>query len=180
MTLALGDPAPPLKLSDSSGATVDALAVAADKPLLVAFVCNHCPFVKLIAPRLGELAATWEQAGLQVAGVNPNEGRHPGDAADRMPGFAAANGWTFAYLVDSDQMVAHAYGASCTPEFFLFDKAHLLRYHGRFDASRPSLEVPVDGADLAAAVTAVLAGREPDGEQLPTAGCAIKWDREPD
>jgi hypothetical protein len=99
-----------------------------------------------------------------------------------MKAFAAANGWSFPYLVDESQEVALTYRAACTPDFFLFDGDRRLAYRGRLDASRPGSGVPVTGEELGAAVDAVLAGRPVEGDQLPSIGCNIKWKRgnEPD
>jgi hypothetical protein len=90
---------------------------------------------------------------------------------------AAALGYGFPYLLDESQDVAKAYQAACTPDFFLFDASRKLVYRGQFDDSRPGTERPVTGADLRAAVDALLAGRPPIAEQRPSLGCNIKWRR---
>ena len=87
----------------------------------------------------------------------------------------ARRGYTFPYLFDETQEVAKAYRAACTPDFFLFGPDGRLAYRGQYDASRPSLGVPVTGADLRAAVDAVLAGETPSAEQVPSVGCNVKW-----
>ncbi len=84
-------------------------------------------------------------------------------------------GYDFPYLFDETQEVAKGYGAACTPDFFLFDGEQRLAYRGQFDASRPSRDTPVTGADLRAAADAVLAGRAPAEDQTPSVGCNIKW-----
>ncbi len=88
---------------------------------------------------------------------------------------AEARGYTFPYLYDESQEVAKAYGAACTPDFFLFDDSRKLVYRGQFDDSRPGNDVPVTGKDLRAACDAVLAGRAPAADQRPSIGCNIKW-----
>jgi hypothetical protein len=114
--------------------------------------------------------------GVGVLAVNSNDAvAYPDDAPDRMPGFAQANGWTFPYLVDEPQDVARAYRAACTPDFFLFDRTRQLTYRGRFDPSRPGSTTPLTGADLDAAITAVLQGHPSPTPQLPSIGCSIKW-----
>jgi peroxiredoxin len=172
----LGQPAPTLTLPDADGLVHEVTAHAGRSPLLVMFLCNHCPYVKHVAPRLGRLNHEWERAGLAVAAVNPNVGRHPGDSLERMGPFALANGWEFRYLADADQSAARAFGAARTPEFFLFDGRQRLAYHGQFDESRPGNGVPVTGSDLEAAVRTVLEGRVVAQVQHPGAGCSIKWD----
>jgi hypothetical protein len=85
------------------------------------------------------------------------------------------HGYRFPYLYDESQEVARAYDAACTPDFFLFDADQRLVYRGQYDASRPSSSDPVTGADLVAAVDAVLAGQPVDPDQRPSIGCSIKW-----
>ena len=106
----------------------------------------------------------------------------PDDAPERMADFARDNGYTFPYLYDADQTAAHAFRAACTPDLYLFDAGLKLVYRGRFDATRPEQGVAADGADLKRAVAGMLSGEPPLAEQLPSAGCSIKWRRgeEPD
>src|SRR6266511_3616233 len=174
--LPLGTPVPELELPDPSGARFGTAAVADAPGLLVAFVCNHCPYVVHVARDLGRLAGDWMDRGLAVLAVNSNDvAAYPADSPERMPEFAAANGWSFPYLVDEDQEVATAYRAACTPDFFLFDGDRRLAYRGRLDGSRPNSGLPVTGAELGAAVDAVLTGQPVTGDQLPSMGCSIKW-----
>src|SRR5690606_3439820 len=100
---------------------------------------------------------------------------YPADAPGEMARLAREKGFTFPYLYDESQAVAKAYEAVCTPDFYLFDRERRLAYHGQFDASRPNNDVPVTGADLRAAVDAVLAGRPVPEPQVPSVGCSIKW-----
>jgi peroxiredoxin len=172
----LGTEAPAFRLPDPSGKLV-ALDDFADAPaLLVAFLCNHCPYVKHIRAGLARFAADTEGRGLALVAINANDFHaYPEDAPSRMAEEAARAGWRFPYLVDESQEVARAYRAACTPDFFLFDRSRRLAYRGQFDGSRPGNGVPVSGADLRAAVDAVLADRPVPGEQRPSVGCSIKW-----
>lgn len=174
--LPLGTRAPEFTLPDAQG-TSHALADAADAPAtLVVFLCNHCPYVQHVAGALGDLAAGWQDRGVAVFGINSNDpAAYPDDRPERMPAFAAAHGWTFPYLFDESQAVARAYKAACTPDFFLFDATSRLVYRGRLDASRPNSGVPVTGADLGAAIDAVLGGQPVSDDQAPSIGCSIKW-----
>lgn len=174
--LPLGTPIPDFTLPDPAGA-LHGPGDYADAPgVLVAFVCNHCPYVIHVGPELGRQAKGWIDQGLGILAVNPNDvAAYPDDAPERMPGFAAANGWAFPYLVDESQDVARAYRAACTPDFFLFGRDRTLVYRGRFDASRPGSATPLTGEDLGAAVSAVLAGTPLPERQLPSIGCSIKW-----
>lgn len=146
------------------------------KPLLVIFMCNHCPFVVHIRPALQKLAAEYQSKGLAVVGISSNDvSAYPQDGPDRMKDEANSAGYTFPYLFDGTQDVAKAYKAACTPDIFLFDADHSLVYRGQFDSSRPSNDQPVTGADLRAACDAVLAGQTISAEQRPGIGCNIKW-----
>jgi thiol-disulfide isomerase/thioredoxin len=176
--LPLGTPLPPLELPDPTGAVWSAARDAAGAPaLVVAFVCNHCPYVRHLGPALGRSAAAWQQAGAAVVAVNANDAdAYPDDSPEAMVATALDWGWTFPYLVDGDQSAAHAFAAACTPDFYVFDAAGRLAYRGRFDGSTPGNGVPVTGDELDAAVRAVLAGRPVAADdQVASIGCNIKW-----
>lgn len=174
----LGTPAPDFQLADTVSGRLVARSDAAGRPLLVMFICNHCPYVVHIRPRLAELTRQWLDQGLAVVGISSNDpATHPQDGPQAMAAEARAAGYAFPYLFDADQGVARAYRAACTPDFQLYDRDHRLAYRGRFCASRPRVEnpPPVTGAELAAAVEAVLAGRPAPQPQIPSLGCNIKW-----
>ena len=133
-------------------------------------------FVKHLADHLAALAGGYRERGVAVVGINANDvATHPDDSPEKMKGEVDRRGYAFPYLFDASQEVAKAYRAACTPDFFLFDGGHRLVYRGQYDGSRPSLDVPVTGADLRAAMDAVLAGEEPPADQVPSVGCNIKW-----
>lgn len=174
--LALGTRVPDFRLPDPDGKLHGPADAAGAAGLLVAFVCNHCPYVIHLAPTLGQRAGQWMDQGLAVLAINANDvAAYPQDAPEHMPAFAAQNGWTFPYLLDQTQEVARSFRAACTPDLFLFDGRHTLVYRGQFDASRPGNDQPVTGDDLDRAVQAVLAGRPVTGDQRPSIGCSIKW-----
>jgi hypothetical protein len=132
--------------------------------------------VKHIASGLAEFAREYRGRELAIVGINANDpASHPDDGPQAMSGEVRARGYVFPYLFDETQDVAKAYGAACTPDFFLYDGDGRLAYRGQFDASRPSLDVPVTGADLRAAADAVLTGRKPGAVQNASLGCNIKW-----
>jgi peroxiredoxin len=173
--LPLGTPASDFELPDHQGRK-HALRAARGKPTLVFFICNHCPFVQHIRASLAALGRDYQAKGVAMLAINSNDFEaYPADAPDQMAREAAAAGWTFPYLIDADQRVAKAYRAACTPDFFLFDAAHRLVYRGQLDDSRPDNGVPVTGADLRAALDALLAGQPVSAEQKPSIGCNIKW-----
>jgi peroxiredoxin len=173
----LGTPAPDFALADVvTGRTVALADLREAKALLVAFWCNHCPFVKHIEDAFLDFAREYLPRGLEVVAISANDPeRYPDDAPGAMKALANLKDYPFPYLFDGSQEVARAYRAACTPDFFLYDAGGRLVYRGQFDESRPSTDIPVTGADLRAAVEAVLAGESPGPDQYPSVGCNIKW-----
>ncbi|APZ42008.1 thioredoxin family protein [Acidihalobacter ferrooxydans] len=174
--LELGTPAPDFSLPDVISGTTVSLADFAGKPLLVAFICVHCPYVQLIRHEFARYAREYMPKGLAVVGIQSNDiASHPEDGPDSMRDDARRFRYGFPYLLDEKQDVAKAYFAACTPDLFLFDADHRLYYRGEFDASRPGSDVPVTGNELRAATDALLAGHPAPAEQRPSMGCNIKW-----
>ena len=173
--LPLGTVAPDFSLANVDGSTVSR-ADFAGKPLLVVFMCNHCPFVIHLRSALAAFGYQYQAKGLAMVGISSNDvDAYPQDGPELMKAEAAAAGYKFPYLFDADQSIAKAYKAACTPDFFLFDADHALVYRGQFDSSRPGNGMDVTGNDLKAACDAVLTGKEPAAEQMPSIGCNIKW-----
>lgn len=174
--LALGTPAPAFCLPDFEGRMHAIGDFAAAPALLVVFACEHCPFVRHIRPEFARFTHEYAAQGLATVVINSNDlAAYPQDGPDAMRRESADFGYVFPYLLDATQQTAKAYRAACTPDFYLFDAARRLVYRGQFDASRPGSGLPVTGADLRAAVDAVLAGRPVSPEQRPSIGCNIKW-----
>ncbi len=171
-----GDHAPEFALPDASGKSVPLAETAGPKGLLVVFACNHCPFVLHLADALGQFAAEIGAEGVGTVVINSNDlEKYPQDGPQHMIPFAEKYGWAFPYLVDETQEVARAYGAACTPDFFLFDGGLRLVYAGQFDDTRPRRDQMPDGRDLREAVRRMLAG-EPQADRIyPSSGCSIKW-----
>ncbi len=175
-SLELGSPAPDFELPDATGGRVSLSTARGAKGVVIAFVCNHCPFVVHLAEAFGTLADASMARGMGFVAINSNDtSRYPADAPDKMPAFAAASGWHFPYLVDADQSVAQAYFAACTPDFYVFDQDLRLAYCGQFDSSRPQNGKAVTGEDLRRAIDAGIAGDPPLAGQRPSTGCSIKW-----
>lgn len=174
--VALGTRAPDFSLPGPGGREV-ALSDFADRPaLLVAFISNRCPFVVLLREEFAAFAREYATQGLAVIAINSNDaGAHPDETLERIEAEVHEQGYGFPYLKDASQEVAKAYDAACTPDFFLFDADRRLAYHGQFDEARPGNGKAVTGADLRAAVDAVLDGRAPASRQVPSIGCNIKW-----
>ena len=160
--------------SGDSGEPWSANALAA-QPVLVLFLCAHCPFVKHIEPELSRLERDYGNQ-VQIVAISSNSTiTHPQDGPEGLREQAQRNGWRFPYLFDASQAVAKAFHAACTPDLYLFDGAHQLAYRGQLDDSRPGNAEPLDGRTLRAALDALLAGQPISAEQQPSIGCNIKW-----
>lgn len=181
--LPLGTSAPPFRLPDTGGKLVSLDDFKGAPALLVAFICNHCPFVKHIRSHFARLARDYQTRGVAVVAISSNDVEsYPEDGPEKMAEEVKAAGYTFPYLYDETQEAAKAYRAACTPDFYLFDRERRLVYRGQYDDSRPRNNKPVTGTDLRAAVDAVLAGGQVPEDQRASLGCNIKWKRgnEPD
>lgn len=173
--LALGTVAPDFNLPATDGVRYSLRDFASGKLLLVAFICNHCPFVKHIQAELVRLGRDNQPRGLATVAISSNDIQaYPADGMDKMREESAKAGFVFPYLLDETQQVAKDYDAACTPDFFLFDSARKLVYRGQFDDSRPGNGVPVTGKDLRAAIDAALHSKT-IAQQMPSMGCNIKW-----
>ena len=174
--LELGTALPSFSLPDFNGKVVSDADFKGSKALLVAFICEHCPFVRHVRSEFARFAKEYEAKGLKVVAIMSNSiEEFPQDGPEGMKKEAQEAGYVFPYLFDKDQNVAKLFKAACTPDLFLFDSNRRLAYRGQFDGSRPKNNVPVNGADLRAAADAVLAGKAPSDAQRPSMGCNIKW-----
>jgi peroxiredoxin len=174
--LPLGTPAPDFNLPDTEGKIVSLDNFKEAKAFLVIFMCNHCPFVKHILNEMVKFIKDYQAKSVAVVGINSNDViNYPDDSPTKMAELVKEAGFTFPYLYDETQEVAKAYHAACTPDFFLFDSTKKLVYRGQMDDSRPGNGIPVTGADLTAAINAVIEGKPVNEEQKPSMGCNIKW-----
>jgi len=174
-TLTPGSRALDFEMPDAQGKSHRLGEVAGPRGLLVAFACNHCPFVIHLAREVGALAAAAKERGVGTVAINSNDvERFPADGPEEMLEFATRYGWDFPYLIDETQEVAKGYAAACTPDFYLFDGYLRLFYAGQFDASRPG-SGEANGADLGGALDLMLAGGEAPAGAYPSSGCNIKW-----
>lgn len=170
----LGTPAPDFTLPSVDGEDVR-LSDFADAPaLLVAFLSNHCPYVKHLEKELTEAVERYPDCAV-VAVCSNDTGIAPDDSVPDLRAQTERTGWRFPYLVDADQSVAKTYRAACTPDFFLYDAERRLAYRGAFDDSTPGNGQPVTGALLSAAIESVLAGGTVPEPHRPSLGCSIKW-----
>ena len=186
----LGSKLPEFSLPDVSSGSAVSAADFVGKPLMVMFICNHCPYVIHLSEKLAEQTAKFMEQGIGVVAISSNDvSEYPLDSPEKMKEEVALRGYQFPYLYDETQKVAHDFTAACTPDFFLFDENHKLAYRGRFDATRPTRirsgvyesENAATGEDLVAAANAVLQGQDVNNQQFPSLGCNIKWkkDNEP-
>jgi peroxiredoxin len=171
----LGWKARDFALGGVDGKTWTLADVRRPKGTLVAFICNHCPYVRAIIGRLIEEAKALEVLDIGTVAIMPNDTvAYPADSFDNMKAFARQHGFPFPYLIDATQEVARAYGAVCTPDFFGYDAARKLKYRGRLDEGRTG--PPPKGAqrELVEAMRAIAKGAAP-ARQFPAMGCSIKW-----
>ena len=175
--LPIGTPAPPFSLRDVvSGQSYSLASFNGKAALLVMFICRHCPYVVHVEQEIAKIGQDYTDRGLGIIGISSNDPvSYPDDAPLRLKEMAERIGFTFSFCFDETQDVAMAYGAACTPDFYLFDRERRLVYHGQLDDSRPGSNKPVTGRDLRAAINAVLAGKPVDSKQRASIGCSIKW-----
>jgi peroxiredoxin len=172
---ALGSKAADFKLRGVDGKTHSLADVRGRKGTVVAFICNHCPYVRAIIGRMVAEAEALRDLSIGTIAIMPNDTQtYREDSFDNMKSFAAKHGFGFPYVIDETQEVAQAYGAQCTPEFFGFNARDELAYHGRLDASRTTL-VPDARRELFEAMRQVAETGQGPAEQMPSMGCSIKW-----
>ncbi len=175
--LSLGTPAPEFLLPDVvSGKEISLGSFTGKKALLVMFICRHCPYVKHVQAQLARIGSDYQNLSVGILAVSSNDAEtYPDDSPVALREQALEVGFTFPYCYDESQDVARAYKAVCTPEFYVFDENRELVYRGQLDESRRHTPIPVTGADVRAALDAVLSGGSIDPEQKPSIGCSIKW-----
>lgn len=168
--------APDFRLPGVDGRTYTLADVRGPKGTLVMFICNHCPYVKAIRPRLVRDLAELKAMGVNAIAIMSNDPTdYPEDSFEHMQAVAREFGFPFPYVMDATQEVAKAYGAICTPDFFGFNADLELQYRGRFDESRKETAPEGVRRDLFEAMKRVAqTGRGP-AEQIPSIGCSIKW-----
>lgn len=172
----LGAKAPDFTLLNTiTGKQASLSELKSDIATVVVFICNHCPYVHHVNPKLVEVAKTYQAKGVRFIAISSNDiENYPQDSPENMTKVAAKEGYPFPYLYDATQEVAKAYKAECTPDFYVFDKNMECAYRGRFDESRPGMGQPT-GKDLCEALDAMLAGKPVSSDQKPSMGCNIKW-----
>ncbi len=180
--LPLGIEAPDFRLPDVvSGEKMTIEDVKGDMATVIAFICNHCPFVHHINPKFSELAKKYQKLGIGFAAISSNDVKnYPEDSPEKMVEVAKKEGYSFPYLYDETQVVARSYHAACTPEFYVFNRKMRLVYRGQMDDSRPGNDIEVTGKDLKSALDSLLRGEHVSTNQKPGGGCNIKWKKDMD
>ncbi len=174
--IALDSPLPRFELPDTASGRLIRSDDFGNRPVLVMFICNHCPFVLHVRGELSKLGTDYQSSALAMVAISSNDIlTHPQDGPEHMKREAQDADYVFPYCFDETQSVARDFHAACTPDFFLFDAAHTLAYRGQLDGSRPRNALPVNGKDLRDAIDAVLRGAKPSAAQHPSIGCNIKW-----
>jgi peroxiredoxin len=174
--LELGTTLPAFELPDTGGRGPFSSTQLIGSVSVVAFLCNHCPYVKHIQRELAAFARDYAARSVKIVGISSNDVvSHPEDGPAQMAEEARRAGYDFPYLYDERQSVARAFRAACTPEFYVFDTAGKLAYRGRFDETTPKTGGKASGADARGAVEALLGGKRPTTDQKPSIGCSIKW-----
>ena len=177
-SIPLGFQAPLFTLPDAlTGDALNSDELMQGGPSVVVFMCNHCPFVVHLVDSLVDFAAEYQARGLNFIAISSNDvEKYPQDGFEQMRELATEKGFTFPYLYDESQDVAHAYDAACTPDFSVFDTNGKCVYRGQYDASRPGNDIPLTGDDLRRVCDALLTGETVPAEgQVPSIGCNIKW-----
>jgi peroxiredoxin len=173
----LGSPAPDFKLPDVvSGKSFSLKKLQGKIGTVVMFICNHCPYVKLLNPEIVNVANEFMAQGISFVAISSNDViQYPDDGPGQMKIVARQLRYPFPYLYDESQDVACLYDAACTPDFFVYDKDLKLTYRGQFDDARPGNNKTVTGSDLRQALKAMISGAPVTTEQRPSIGCNIKW-----
>jgi thiol-disulfide isomerase/thioredoxin len=175
--LALGTKAPDFLLPDTvSDKKFTLQDFSTATATVVMFLCNHCPYVIHVLPEIKKMSDDYAQKGIKFVAISSNDiAAQPDDAPDKMKALALQEKWSFPYLYDASQTTAKDYDATCTPDFYIFDKNLRLAYRGRLDNSRPSNGIVLSGKDIRNALDSLLADREVSPVQFPSMGCNIKW-----
>jgi len=172
--LPLGTRAPDFTLPDAVSGKL--FSLASGKPTVIVFMCNHCPYVKHILPKLLEVVLAYQPKNINFIAINSNDTeKYPEDAPEKMQHLAQTLHFSFPYLFDITQETAENYHAACTPDFYVFDRDLQCVYRGRFDDSTPGNNIPVTGKELCAAMDNLLAQKPISADQSPSMGCNIKW-----
>lgn len=169
-------PAPAFRLPDTEGKLWDLEQARGENGLLVMFICNHCPYVQAILPRLVQDVAALLDDGINTVAIMSNDiDNYPDDAPENMQKIALIHNFSFPYLIDAEQTVARDFGAVCTPDFFGYNRDLKLQYRGRFDDTGMGSPKPNAQHELLNAMRQIAQTQKGPTKQTPSIGCSIKW-----
>ena len=159
-----------------TGETISLSKLPHTEALVIMFICRHCPYVVHVRDEILRIARHYQPKGVSFVAICSNDfAAYPDDSPEKLREMAIEHDFPFPLLHDGTQLVARAYDAQCTPDFYIFDSDRRLAYHGRLDESTPRNGLPVTGREMRAALDAVLAGHDASSAQKPSIGCSIKW-----
>ena len=174
--LPLGTTMPVFKLQDVVSGNYFSSDSGEKKPVVIMFICNHCPYVIHINDELVKLASDYIKKGISFLAINSNDATlYPEDSPEKMKEYGLKLKYPFPYLYDESQQVAKAFDAACTPDFYIFDEKKKLVYRGQLCESRPSNGILITGKDMRSALDNLLNGTSLNHQQIPSIGCNIKW-----
>ena len=173
----LGSKASEFMLQDTkTGNSVSLNKLKGEKGTVIMFICNHCPFVKHVNPELVRIANDYSEKGISFIAISSNDAQqYPEDGPDTMKKVGHELKYPFPYLYDESQEIAKAYQATCTPDFFIYDKDLNLVYRGQLDSSRPGNDIPLTGKDMRSALDNIINNKPVSEDQVASIGCNIKW-----
>ena len=171
----IGSKLPEFNLPAVDGKTYSPASFSSSKVLVIMFTCNHCPYVRAYEDRLIKLQNDYKNKGIAFAAINANdEKNYPEDSFENMVKRAKEKGFNFPYLRDKSQEVARKFGATYTPEVFVFDQNRILQYHGRIDDNWKESD-KVTKQDLKEALDALLSNKSVNSPETQAIGCTVKW-----
>lgn len=168
--------APDFNLKNIDGKTLSYVDIKGEKGTVIAFICNHCPYVKAIIKRFVHDAKNIQSHGIGIAAIMPNDTvNYPEDSFENMQKFAEEHDFTFPYLIDETQEIAKAYDAICTPDIYGFNKDGQLQYRGRLDSAGAKEADDNTVKELVNAMLEIAETGTNTSEQFSSMGCSIKW-----
>lgn len=171
-----GQQAPDFTLKNIDGTMLSLSDVQGKNGTVIAFICNHCPYVKAIIDRLVATASNLAEKGIKTVAIMPNDtDNYPADSFENMQKFATDNGFSFPYLIDETQAIAKAYDAVCTPDIFGLNADGQIQYRGRVDSAGKDPVADDTIPELMLAMEEIAETGQFEGDQFPSMGCSIKW-----
>ncbi|MDA7770649.1 thioredoxin family protein [Candidatus Pelagibacter sp.] len=171
-----GQKALPFELKSTDNKIISLENIKGENGTLIMFICNHCPYVKAVTKEIVEDCNELKKIGINSVAISSNDGfNYPEDSFENMIKFSNDNQFNFPYLQDETQEIAKAYDAVCTPDFFGYNKDLGLQYRGRLRELKNFVPVKDEESDLLKAMKQIAETGKGPQNQIPSAGCGIKW-----